>query len=464
MSSPSEALRDAEPVPYWTGGTCAPSREPARAGEHADLAIVGGGLAGLWAAVLARQQQPELDVLLLEAGSVASGGTGRSGGFVSESLTHGLYNGHARWPRQNKRLVSYGLRNQEAIAEFTAEHGIEADLRMCGKTSVATRPNQVGEVRDEADLYREYGMSAQFRGSGGARADIASPDYLAAVRLPEAGGLVDPVRLARGIAGVAEDLGVRIREGSPVRGLRDAPGKVRLRVPSGTVTAGRVVLATNAYRAPLRALRRRVLPVWDYALVTEPLSEQQWRELGWRDRQGVTDSAHRFHYYRPTADGRILWGGYGSAYFFGGRTGAPLGDRPVAHRALAANFAATFPQLEDIRFTHRWGGPVDTTSTLTPAFVTALEGRIAAAAGFSGLGMASSRFAALVALDLVFGRDTPLTRLRMVRDLPRRFPPEPLRWPLVRLTHRALARADHTGAEPGRWLRYLEQRGVGVDS
>lgn len=461
MSSPHETLRDAEPVSYWTDGAPAPSRDAARAGEHADLVIVGGGLTGLWTAVLARQQQPDWDVLLLEADAVASGGTGRSGGFLSESLTHGLHNGHARWPQQNKRLVSYGLRNQEAIAEFTAEHGIDADLRMCGKTSVATRPNQVGEVRDEADLYREYGMPAQFRGSGGARADIASPEFLSAVRLPDAGGLVDPVRLARGIAGVAEELGVRIREGSPVRGFRDDAGTLRLRVPGGAVTARRVVLATNAYRSPLRGLRRRVMPVWDYALATEPLSEQQWRELGWRDRQGVTDSAYRFHYYRPTPDGRILWGGYDTAYFFGGRTGARFGDRPVAHRALAGNFAATFPQLDGIRFTHRWGGPVDTTSTLTPAFATALDGRIAGVAGFSGLGLASSRFAALVVLDLVLGRDTPLTRLRMVRDLPRRFPPEPLRWPLVQYTHRAVARADRTG-EPGRWLRYLDERGIGV--
>lgn len=463
MTGPPDALRDAEPVAHWTGGACAPNREPVRAGERADLVIVGGGLTGLWTAVLARQQHPDLDVLLLEADAIASGGTGRSGGFLSESLTHGLHNGHARWPQQNKRLVSYGLRNQEAIAEFAVEHGIDADLRMCGKTSVATRPNQVGEVRDEADLYREYGMSAQFRGSGGARADIASPEFLAAVRLPEAGGLVDPVRLARGIARVAEDLGVRIRESSPVRGLRDDGEVVRLRVPGGTAIGRRVVLATNAYRAPLPALRRRITPVWDYALTTEPLSEQQWRELGWRDRQGVTDSAHRFHYYRPTPDGRILWGGYDTTYFFGGRTGARFGDRPAAHRALAENFAATFPQLDGVRFTNRWGGPVDTTSTLTPVFATGLDGRVAGAAGFSGLGLASSRFAALVALDLVFGRDTPLTRLRMVRDLPRRFPPEPVRWPLVRYTHRALARADRTG-ESGRWLRYLDRRGIGVDS
>ncbi|MBE9375312.1 FAD-dependent oxidoreductase [Saccharopolyspora sp. HNM0983] len=460
----SEPLRDAEPVPYWTGGARAQRREPARAGDRADLVVVGGGLTGLWTAVLAREQNPDLDVLLLEADAVACGGTGFSGGFLSESLTHGLHNGHARWPQQNKRLASYGLQNQAAIAEFAAEHGIDADLRMCGKTSVATAPHQVGEVRDEADLYREYGMAARFQGAGGIRADIASPGYLAAVRLPEAGGLVDPVRLADGLAAVAERAGVRIREGSPVRGVRGDPGRIRVRTPSATVIAQRVVLATNAYRAPLRALRRRVLPVWDYALVTEPLSDQQWRELGWRERQGVTDSARRFHYYRPTPDGRILWGGYDSAYFYGGRTAARLGDRPTAHRALAATFAATFPQLDGVRFTHRWGGPVDTTSTLTPAFATALDGGLAGVAGFSGLGLASSRFAALVALDLVFGRDTPLTRLRMVRDLPRPFPPEPLRWPLVLLTHRAVASADRAEGEPGRWLRSLERRGIGVGS
>ncbi|GAA4882318.1 FAD-dependent oxidoreductase [Saccharopolyspora cebuensis] len=458
-------MRDAEPAVFWTDRAgAAPEREPVRPGESADLVVVGGGLTGLWTAVLAKQRRPELDVLLLEASRIAGGGSGRSGGFLSESLTHGLAHGAALWPDQNRRLVRLGRENLVAIEAFAAEHGIDADLRMCGKTSVATEPHQVGEVRDEADLHAAHGMTARFLGAGGVRADLDSPTYRAGVRLPDSGGLVDPARLSRGLAAVADRLGVRLRERSPVRSLRPAGAGLVVRTARGPVRAGSAVLGTNAFPAPLRALRRRVLPLWDYVLVTEPLSARQWESLGWRERQGVTDSAHRFHYYRPTDDGRILWGGYDAVYYFGGRTDPALSARIEPHRALARNFFTTFPQLEGLRFSHRWGGAIDSTSRMTPVFGTALGGRVAYALGYTGLGVAASRFGALVALDLLWDVPTERTALRMVADRPRPFPPEPLRWPLVRATLRALATADASGGRRGRWLRLLDRHGITLGS
>ncbi|MEU6129821.1 FAD-binding oxidoreductase [Saccharopolyspora sp. NPDC047091] len=228
--------------------------------------------------------------------------------------------------------------------------------------------------------------------------------------------------------------------------------------------ARRVVLATNAFPAPLRGVRRRVLPIWDHVLVTEPLSAAAWESLGWRDRQGVTDSHNLFHYFRPTPDGRVLWGGGAPEYFFGGRTAARFADRPGTHRRLATRFFATFPQLEGTRFTHRWGGPIDATTRSTPVFGTACDGRIGYAAGFTGLGVAASRFGAQVVLDLLAGAETRRTRSALVRTRPLPYPPEPLRWPLVRLTHRALDRADTTAGRRGAWLRWLDRHGIGLGS
>ena len=228
--------------------------------------------------------------------------------------------------------------------------------------------------------------------------------------------------------------------------------------------ARRVVLATNAYPPLVRSIKRYVIPVYDYVLVTEPLSPDQRTALGWERRQGVADSGNRFHYYRLTADDRILWGGYEALYHF--RTGMrpELEDHAPTFELLASNFLETFPQLEGIRFTHRWAGAIDTCSRFCVTFGTALGGRAAYAVGYTGLGVAASRFGARVALDLVHGRDTELTNLELVRTRPIPFPPEPVRYAVVQATRRALARADERGGRRGPWLRALDRIGAGFDS
>ncbi|WP_232292645.1 NAD(P)/FAD-dependent oxidoreductase [Saccharopolyspora erythraea] len=187
------ALADAEPAVYWTSRTEPPApAEPLPRSSKADLAVVGGGLTGLWAAVLAKLRDPGREVVLLEKYRIGGGGSARSGGFLSESLTHGLAHGAWLWPEEIGTLVALGRRNLAAVEEFVAAEGIDAGLRMCGKTSVATEPHQVGELSDELSLYREHGFEAVFQGAGGVRADIASPTYRAGLRLPGAGAWSTP--------------------------------------------------------------------------------------------------------------------------------------------------------------------------------------------------------------------------------------------------------------------------------
>lgn len=458
------ALTDARPVPFWTDRPDAPDADEPLVGEaSADLAIVGAGLTGLWAADLAAESAPGSRIVVLEATRVASGASGRNGGFISASLTHGLAHGLRTWPHEIDRLLELGRRNLAEVGEHLERHGIEADLRLCGQTRVAVEPHQAEALRLAARAAREHGEDASYLDGDEVRADVASPTYLGGMRLRSSNGLVDPARLTWGLARVAREQGVRIHEDSPVVGLRDSRDGVELRTPRGILRAPRVLLATNAFPALLRRLRSWILPVYDYVLVTEPLGDSRWATLGWSERQGMADAGNRFHYYRPTADGRILWGGWDAIYHFGGRVDPSLEQRDDSHLRLARHFLATFPQLEGVRFTHRWGGAIDSTSRFTPLFGTAMGGRVAYAVGYTGLGVGSSRFGAQVALDLLEGRRTERTELAMVRRKPLPFPPEPLRWLGVRITTRELAREDRTGRR-GIWLRLLDRLGMGFAS
>jgi glycine/D-amino acid oxidase-like deaminating enzyme len=207
-----------------------------------------------------------------------------------------------------------------------------------------------------------------------------------------------------------------------------------------------------------------IVPVYDYALVTEPLSSGQRASIGWQSRQGLSDTNNQFHYYRMTADGRILWGGYDAVYHWKNGFGKQLETNPEVFGRLAEHFFLNFPQLEGLRFTHAWGGAIDTCSRFTPFWGTTHGGRTAYVLGFTGLGVGSSRFGALVMLDLLDGKSTERTELEMVRTKPIPFPPEPFRSMVINLTRKALDQADRNEGRRNLWLKMLDGLGLGFDS
>ncbi len=463
MSQPGSALADARPLPvWWEGREAGAASEPLHGTARADLLVVGGGFTGLWAAIQAINEDPGRTVVVIEAQQVAAGASGRNGGFVSPSLTHGLAHGDALWHDEMPELLRLGRENLREIEEFVAKEAIAADLRICGKTMFATRPHEVDALRESHRLHQRYDEESVFLTADQARAEVRSPSYVGGLTLA-AGGLVDPVALAIGLRDAALRRGVVLHENTTLRQIgRDGTG-LRCLTDRGVVRAEQVLLATNAFRPPLRRIRAYVLPVWDHVLATEPLTSEQMSRIGWAANQGLTDAGNQFHYYRRTADDRIVWGGYDAIYYFGNRTEAAREQRDTSHELLARQFRETFPQLADVALTHRWAGIIDTTSRFTPVFGTALGNRVGYAVGYTGLGVASSRFGARVALDLLAGRDTERTGLEMVRRHPVPFPPEPLRWPAVQMTRRALAREDRTGRR-GVLLRTMDRFGVGFNS
>ena len=307
-------------------------------------------------------------------------------------------------------------------------------------------------------------VEVEFLDQDAVRAQVDSPTYLAGLWSRRSAAMVDPARLAWGLRAAAGSLGVEFHDHSPVRSLRRSGAGVEARTDGGRITADRAVVAANAYRRPLTRIRRHVIPVYDHVVVTEPLSAEQWVAVGWEGRQGMSDSGDQFHYYRRTADDRILWGGWDVRYHFGGRMGPAVEHHDPTTQTLARHFFATFPQLEGLRFTHRWSGPIASTTRFTCAWGTIHGGRTAWAAGYTGLGVGASRFGARVALDLVDGVTSERTELSMVRRRPFPFPPEPARWLAVQATRAAMMRSDRRGGRPGSWLRMLDRFGVGLDS
>jgi glycine/D-amino acid oxidase-like deaminating enzyme len=276
--------------------------------------------------------------------------------------------------------------------------------------------------------------------------------------------MVHPAKLAWGLRRACLDLGVRVHEHYEVTGLDRDGSAMRVRTPHGSVRAPKVVVGTNAFTGVLKRLRHYVVPVYDYVLVTEPLTNQQLQSVGWEGRQGLADTANQFHYYRLTADNRILWGGYDAVYHYGSKVRAEYDHRPETYALLADQFFTTFPQLEGLGFTHQWGGAIDACSRFTAFWGRAYRGQVAYVAGYTGLGVGSSRFGARVLLDLVDNVQTERTALDLVRSKPLPFPPEPLRYAAIALTKRAIAKADRNNGQRGAWLRALDRMGLGFDS
>ncbi|HEY3877234.1 MAG TPA: FAD-dependent oxidoreductase [Trebonia sp.] len=464
----ARSLAGAVPRPFWLDEPGAPEPLPALAGDvTADLAVVGGGFTGLWTALLARERYPGLDVVLLEAKTVGWAASGRNGGFCSASLTHGIGNGLERFPGEMPLLERLGAQNLREIGETIARHGIDCDFQPGGELALATADWQLDGLDEEAVAARQLGHDVELLDAAAAGAELASPLWRGGLKYTTGNALVEPGRLAWGLRRACLDAGVRIYEHTPVTALSRAGGGagMTLRVPYGTVRAGLVALAAGVPGGSLlRRIGAYVVPVWDYVLMTEPLSAAQLAALGWRDRRGASDLGNQFHYFRLTRDNRVLWGGYDAVYYNGGRVREEHVARPATFAMLAAQFFTTFPQLEGLSFTHAWGGVIDTCSRFCAFFGTAHSGRTAYAAGYTGLGVGASRFAAQVLLDKLKNEDSERARLALVTEKPLPFPPEPLRSAVIQATRASIARADRNEGRRDTWLRLLDRLGLGFDS
>jgi glycine/D-amino acid oxidase-like deaminating enzyme len=469
VSEVEAALEHASSTPLWCDDPRRPEPRAALAGDHdVDLVVVGAGFTGLWAALLALEEDPGREVVVLEAARLGWAASGRNGGFCSASLTHGVGNGLARWPAEMPLLQRLGEANLDAIEATIRERGIDCEFERTGELDVAVEPWQVEDLRSLHQTLLGLGEDAELLSAEQTRALVSSATYLGGLLDRRGVAMVNPARLAWGLADAVEEAGGRIHEATKVGGLRSAGGGVELTAVTSTgtgrVRARQVVLATNVFPSPLRRARAYVVPVWDHMIATEPLSASQRESLGWKGREGVGDSGNQFHYYRLTSDDRLVFGGYDALYYYGSDLSTRRQRRPETEQLLYRHMLATFPGLQGVRITHTWGGAIDTSTRFSASWQRGYGGRVVSVLGYTGLGVGASRFGAQVCLDLLAGRDNERTRLEMVRRAPMPWPPEPVRWLGIQLTRRSIARADANGGRRDLWLRLLDRLGLGFDS
>ncbi len=456
-----ESLADTRHAVFWIEDIeSTAARYPALDVDlRADDAVVGGGYAGLWTAIKLKTEHPERRVVLLEAKQVGWAASGRNGGFCEASITHGEPNAEARWPEEVGTLRRLGHENLDAIEGFIAEHGLDAEFERTGQLTVANAPYQLDWLGESTDPDTVTLTEEEVRQR------VNSPTFLGGEFYPRENANVHPAKLAAELARHAASIGVEIYENSRVAALSGGAGAaIELDTPRGVVTAERVALCTNVFPSLLKRYRFHTVPVYDYVLMTEPLSDEQLASIGWSGREGMADMANQFHYTRLTKDNRILWGGYDAVYFAGGRIKPEHEDRMESHRKLASHFFTTFPQLAGVKFTHRWAGVIDTSTRFCAFYGQAYGGRVQYVAGFTGLGVGATHFAADVIVDRLEGRITERTELAMVKQVPLPFPPEPAASIGINLTRWSLDRADHNRGKRNVLLKTLDALGLGFDS
>ncbi len=465
-----DALKDAELAPLWHDPDIMPEAEPSlRKDETCELLIVGGGFTGLWAALQAKEREPEADIILIEQTFVGDGASGRNGGFLSSSIAHGETNTEAQFPGEAEKIEALGRQNITELLETLERYGIDARYEETGETSLALSPEVAEEMYEEFLESKAAGEPVTWYDRDAIREQVNSSLFYAGLRYQDGlCGLVDPARICWGLKSVLlNQLGVRIFEGTHMITVKPV-GKTGMRAicEGGVIHSDKVLLATNAYTSSIARIRNSVIPVWDYQIATEPLTDEQLDKINWGkpgSRHALGDHTNMFHYFRLTRDNRITWGGGGAVrYYFNRGIDQELMNAPARYEQLATEFFEMFPQLEgEVKFSHRWGGIIATSTRFCVVPGVKYDGRLAWAVGYTGHGVSASRFGARIGIELLGYRPSDIINMRLVTSKAFPWPPEPIRWMSVRMTQLALVRADKNGGKRGLWLKFLDVLGLG---
>jgi glycine/D-amino acid oxidase-like deaminating enzyme len=401
-----------------------PIRPPVASDLDVDVCIVGAGYTGLWSAYYLATHDPGLRIAVVEANHVGFGASGRNGGWASAKLAgldRALSNPTTRPGAQRLQTAMYETLDE--MERVIANEGIDCGFHVGGCVVAATRPAHVASLKESVAIKTEAGFGSQhlrWMEPDEAAEHIRPSRLYGATFTPHCAAL-DPARLVLGLASAVERHGVTIYE--------DSPGEVedgRVTTPGGMISASSIVLATEAYSLGRRGSRRDGIPVYSLMVMTEPLSDAMWSEIGLDDRPTFSDGRHLIIYGQRTDDGRIAFGGRGAPYHFGSSIKPQYDHDPRTFDYLRATLRDFFPILKDVQFEGAWGGPLAIPRDWQPSITR--TGTVVRAGGYVGQGVAAATLAGQTVADVVRGIDSDRTTLPWVGHRSRRWEPEPLRW------------------------------------
>ena len=426
ISEPSEAQR--VPLSFWQA-TCESPAESAPSlleDIEVDVAIVGAGFTGLWTAYYLKKLDPSLSICVIEASFPGFGASGRNGGWAVGEMA-GMATRFA-----DPTLRDSAIRLQRALFDTVDEIGrvsekenIDCHYAKGGTINVATSPAFEKGLRVEAKHWADLGFGeADFRWLPAEESSrvVGTRTNLGGLFSPHCAA-IHPQRLVLGLVATVERLGVRIYSDTPATFIEAG----RVATPGGTIKAGMVVGATEAYTDSIPGRKRRILPFHSMMVATEPLSEAVWQEIGLRERETFGDPRRMVIYGQRTLDGRLAFGGRGG-YFFGSGIRSRFSPADGAFKRLRGILEDLFPVLSSVKITHSWGGALGIPRDWRPAVGIDRGARFAWAGGYVGEGVAATNLAGQTLADLILEKHSPLVDLAWVGPSFKRWEPEPLRW------------------------------------
>lgn len=437
---------------YWlesAGDDLTP--RPALAGSvDVDVAILGAGYTGLWTAYYLLKREPSLRVAIAEKEIAGFGASGRNGGWCSAGFPVGIGELARRYGDEQARNLQRAMIDAvDEVGLVVEEEGIDAEYEKGGALRFARGQHQVPLVERALETYRRFGLEDHFQylDEDEARKRVNVAGAYGALFTPNC-ATIHPGKLARGLARVVERMGATIYEQTRVTSYSEGPSPT-LHTPHGDLRARTIVLAGESYLSQLKQLNRQLIPIYSLIVLTRPLTDAQWAEIGWQGRECVSSNRLTVDYLSRTTDGRILFGGRGAPYHFGSRISDDFDRHDTTHRMLRDAAMEWFPTLGPDDFSHAWGGPLGVPRDWMPSMSYDPTRGVATARGYTGQGVATTNLSGRVLADLITGVDSDLTHLPPVNHQSPDWEPEPVRYLGVRYVQRSYARLDEKAKRTG---------------
>jgi glycine/D-amino acid oxidase-like deaminating enzyme len=437
---------------YWleSCGDDLTPRPPLDGSVDVDIAILGAGYTGLWTAYYLLKRDPSLKVAIAEQEIAGFGASGRNGGWCSAGFPVGLAELGRRYGVDAARDLQIAMIGAvDEVGLVAEDEGIDADYEKGGALRFARGKHQLPAIESAIETYRSFGLDDHYQrlGEAEARARVNVAGSLGAVFTPNC-ATIHPGKLARGLARTVERLGARIYEETPVSSYSEGPSPA-LHTENGDIRARVIILAGESYLSQIKRINRQVIPIYSLIVLTRPLSDSQWAEIGWQGRECVSSNRLTVDYLSRTTDGRILFGGRGAPYHFGSKIADEYDRHDATHRMLREAAMEWFPSLGMDDFSHAWGGPLGVPRDWMPTMSFDERSGVATARGYTGQGVATANLSGRVLADLITGTDSDLKRLPPVGHQSPNWEPEPLRYLGVRYVQRSYAELDEKAARTG---------------